>query len=163
MSPDSTLTARVKRSLRLAILNRLEADGIRKDRQQRLSEKLGLHQPDVSRLLSGKLDRFSVDVLLRTAEKLGAEFIYDPEAEAEALREYTKLLAQCRKAKSSAEVKTMNAVVKALRIMESPIIVHLKRKRKLDTLLVHLQKRPTPRQDLDWMTKQLENLIAEMR
>jgi predicted XRE-type DNA-binding protein len=160
MSPDSALTARVKLALHRAILHRLEADGIRWGRQRRLCEKLGLHQPDVSRLLAGKLDRFSADVLLRTAEKLGAEFTYDLKADAEEVREYTKLLARCRKAKSGAEVKTMNAVVKALKTMESPISARLNYKLEFDSTFT--LKRPTPREDLDWMTEQLESLIADL-
>jgi predicted XRE-type DNA-binding protein len=115
MFSDSPLVTRVKRSVRSAILNRLEADGIRRGRQQRLSERLGLHQPDVSRLLAGKLDHLSVDVLLRTAEKLGAEFTYDPKADAESVLEYTKLLALRRDAKSDATRETVNVVVKALK------------------------------------------------
>jgi len=159
---DSPLVARVKRSLRRAIVYHLEADGIRRQRQDRLAEKLGLYQPDVSRLLTGNLDRFSVDVLLRTTEKLGAEFIYDPKADDEAVREYEKLLADCRKAKSGSAVKTVSAVVKALRSMKSPVIARrLNHKQRLDAILG--DKRDTPRQDLDWMTKQLESLIAEMR
>lgn len=163
MFSDSPLVTRVKRSVHSAILNRLEADGIRRGRQQRLSERLGLHQPDVSRLLAGKLDHLSVDVLLRTAEKLGAEFTYDPKADAESVREYTKLLALCRDAKKRRG--TGDHERRGQGAHDHGVAHHRSPQAQAGTGLppVHVQERPTPQQDLDWMTKQLESWIVEMQ
>jgi predicted XRE-type DNA-binding protein len=158
----SNLAHRVKRTLRRTILHHLEANRMGGSGQQVLAKKLGLTQPDVSRLMTGRLERFSVDLLLRTAQKVGAEFTYDPQAEAEALAEYTKLLERCRKAKSGTERKTMSALIEALRAMDSQIVIRLKHRRKRNALLIYLEPRPTARQNLDWMTKQLESVIADL-
>jgi len=104
---DSPLVAHVKRSLRRAILHHLEKNGMRRQRQHLLAEKLGLHQPDVSLLLAGKLDRFNVELLLRVTERLGAEFCFDPKTDAHAVRAYKDVLARCRKAKNGSEAQTI--------------------------------------------------------
>jgi len=49
--------------------------------------------------------------------------------------------------------------------MDSPIVTQWKSRRELDRLLRHVTPRsqkPTPRDDLDWLMKQLESLIAEL-
>jgi predicted XRE-type DNA-binding protein len=160
---DSALVAHVKRSIYRAILQHLEANKMSGQRQHLLAEKLGLHQPDVSRLRAGKLDHFTVDLLLRVAERLGIEFCFDPRAEAEAARVYKGLLARCRKAKNGAESRTINACEPALKAMNSLIVTRLKSRRKLDTLLRYVNtKRNTPREDLDWLIAEIESEIAEL-
>ena len=128
-----------------------------------MAEKLGLHQPDVSRLLAGKLERFNVELLLRVTERLGAEFCFDPNADAQAVRAYMDLLARCRKAKNGSEAQAINACLSSLRAMDSPIVALLKRRRELDELLRYVNtQRNTPRDDLDWLMGEFESQIAEL-
>jgi predicted XRE-type DNA-binding protein len=160
--PDSPLVGHVKRSLYRLILRHLEINN-RRQSQHMLAEKLGLHQPDVSRLLAGKLDRFNVELLLRVVERLGAEFCFDSNADAQAVRAYKDLLARCRKAKNGSEMQTINSCLPSLRAMDSPIVALLKHRRELDELLRYINtQRNTPRDDLEWLMGELESQIAEL-
>jgi predicted XRE-type DNA-binding protein len=161
---DSPLVVHVKRSIYRVIVRHLDTNGIRRQRQHLLAEKLGLHQPDVSLLLAGKLDRFNVELLLRVTERLGAEFCFDPKADAKAVRVYTGLLARCRKAKNGSETQTINTCVQSLKAMDSPIVALLKSRRELDRLLRHITPRSqkhTPRDDLNWLMGEMESQVAE--
>ena len=67
LSPSEALEAKVKAD----IWNELVAYIARLNlRQKDLAMRLGVHQPDVSNLLSGKLSKFSVGTLIQYAVKL---------------------------------------------------------------------------------------------
>ncbi len=42
--------------------------------QKELAERLGIHQPDVSNLLKGRLSKFSIEAFVRFSVKLGLSF-----------------------------------------------------------------------------------------
>ena len=71
-SPAESLELQVKTEIYHELMQHIKHEGFS---QQELRLKLGLHQPDVSKLLNGKLSRFSVTKLIKIAAKLdlGAE------------------------------------------------------------------------------------------
>ena len=71
-SPDEVLEIKVKADIYRDLLRFIRA---RSFTQQELGAVLGIHQPDVSNLLNGRLSKFSVGKLIKFAGKLnlGAE------------------------------------------------------------------------------------------
>ena len=66
-SASEALEIKVKAELYRDLLRYIKDQGFS---QQELAAALGIHQPDVSNLLNGKISRFSVSKLLRFAGKL---------------------------------------------------------------------------------------------
>jgi predicted XRE-type DNA-binding protein len=71
-SPAEALEIKVKAEIYRELLKYIEERGFT---QQQLGAVLGIHQPDVSHLLHGKVSKFSVGKLIKFAGKLslGAE------------------------------------------------------------------------------------------
>jgi predicted XRE-type DNA-binding protein len=71
-SPSEALEIKVKAEIYRELLKYIEERGFS---QQELGAVLGIHQPDVSHLLHGKVSKFSVGKLIKFAGKLslGAE------------------------------------------------------------------------------------------
>jgi predicted XRE-type DNA-binding protein len=66
-SPAETLEIKVKAELYRDLLQYIKDRGFS---QQELGAKLGIHQPDVSNFLNGKLSKFSVSKLIKFAGRL---------------------------------------------------------------------------------------------
>ena len=66
-SPSEALEIKVKAEIYRELLQYIQSRGFT---QQELGVELGIHQPDVSNLLSGKVSRFSVSKLIKFAGKL---------------------------------------------------------------------------------------------
>jgi predicted XRE-type DNA-binding protein len=71
-SPSEALEIKVKAEIYRDLLQYIQERGLS---QQELASVLGIHQPDVSHLLHGKISKFSVGKLIKFAGKLnlGAE------------------------------------------------------------------------------------------
>jgi hypothetical protein len=129
---------------------------------------LGLHQPDVSLLVAGKLDRFSIELLLRTADRLGVEFRFDPKDNAKAARFYARMLARCQEAVDTRDGKRIAATVKTLTdflIAGTPLEPRLRRRLEQDAQHAPgaaSMAEPDPELDLIWLMEELESLIADL-
>jgi predicted XRE-type DNA-binding protein len=66
-SPAETLEIKVKAELHRDLLRYIQDRGLS---QQELGTVLGIHQPDVSHLLNGKVSKFSVGKLIKFAGRL---------------------------------------------------------------------------------------------
>jgi predicted XRE-type DNA-binding protein len=66
-SPPEALELKVKAEIYTELLQHIQERGLA---QQQLAGLLGMHQPDVSHLLNGKISKFSVSKLLRLAGRL---------------------------------------------------------------------------------------------
>jgi len=66
-SPSEVLELKVKSEIYAELLKHIQERGLS---QQQLATHLGIHQPDVSHLLSGRISRFSVGKLLKFAGRL---------------------------------------------------------------------------------------------
>jgi predicted XRE-type DNA-binding protein len=71
-SPAESLELHVKAEIYRELIQYIRQEGYS---QQELAVKLGIHQPDVSNLLNGRVSKFSVTKLIKLAAKLdlGAE------------------------------------------------------------------------------------------
>jgi predicted XRE-type DNA-binding protein len=71
-SPAESLELQVKAEIYRELIQYIRQEGFS---QQELGVKLGIHQPDVSNLLNGKVSKFSVTKLIKLAARLdlGAE------------------------------------------------------------------------------------------
>ncbi len=66
-SPSEALEIKVKAEIYRELLQYIKERGFA---QQELSTLLGIHQPDVSNLLNGRVSKFSVSKLIKLAGKL---------------------------------------------------------------------------------------------
>jgi predicted XRE-type DNA-binding protein len=91
-SPSEALEIKVKAEIYRELLRYI---GERRFTQQELGALLGIHQPDVSNLLNGRISKFSVNKLIKFAGKLnlGAEvkLIKPPAGKAAELRTFGAL------------------------------------------------------------------------
>ena len=69
-SPSEALEIKVKAEIYRDLLKHIKGQGFT---QQELGAVLGIHQPDVSHLLNGKVSRFRVGKLIQFAGKLNLE------------------------------------------------------------------------------------------
>lgn len=66
-SPSEALEVKVKAEIYRDLLQHIKERGFA---QQELGTRLGIHQPDVSNLLNGRVSKFSVSKLIKFAGKL---------------------------------------------------------------------------------------------
>jgi predicted XRE-type DNA-binding protein len=66
-SPSESLEIKVKAEIYRELLQYIKERGFA---QQELGTLLGIHQPDVSNLLNGRVSKFSVSKLIKLADKL---------------------------------------------------------------------------------------------
>ena len=69
-SPSEALELKVKAEIYRDLLKYIRESGFG---QQELGVRLGIHQPDVSNLLNGRVSKFSVGKLIKFAGKLNLE------------------------------------------------------------------------------------------
>lgn len=97
LSPERALELKIKADILIAISAHIERKGYT---QKEVGKLLGIHQPDASRLVNGKISGITVDKLLRYAGKLnlGAEIrVTDPGARKRTVGKTAKATAKSRK------------------------------------------------------------------
>lgn len=67
LSPEEALEAKIKADLWRELVTHLEGLQLT---QKDLAKRLGIHQPDVSNLLNGKLSKFGVGTLIQFAVRM---------------------------------------------------------------------------------------------
>ena len=123
----AALAIRFKLALYLAIrFHYLES----KQTQHALAKKLGMHQPDVSKLLAGELDRFSLEWLESAVTRLGIKFAFDPMADP--IRDLEELLERLTGRKGN-DQEVVKSVVKDLRALHSPVALNWKQEPRKDS------------------------------
>jgi len=124
----AALAVRLKLALYLAIrFHHLDA----KQTQQALAKKLGLHQPDVSRLLKGDIHRFSIEWLESAVERLGIEFVFEPKADP--IRDREELLERLTNRKRGSDHEVIQSVLKSLRALHSPVALNWEQEPRKDS------------------------------